>query len=109
MLLWMICDQSHNIKINKLHKRALHIACNDYIRSFEDIIATCGYVTIHDKNLPSLEIEMFKMKIKLLPPFIFNYVKKSNVKYQTRSHYSIRENITEKNIDTLYMLTVPGF
>ena len=64
-------------------------------------------VTIHEKNLRSLVTEMFKIKNKLSPPFICDLVKESNIKYQTRSHYSITENEGQQNIDKKHVLTVP--
>ena len=96
-----------NAKINRLHERALRIAYNDYISSFEDLLVKDGSVTIHEKNLRSLVTEMFKIKNKLSPPFICDLVKESNIKYQTRSHYSITENEGQQNIDKKYVLTVP--
>ena len=106
-LIWMFCDRNLNAKINRLHERALRIAYNDYISSFEDLLVKDGSVTIHEKNLRSLVTEMFKIKNKLSPPFICDLVKESNIKYQTRSHYSITENEGQQNIDKKYVLTVP--
>ena len=106
-LIWMFCDRTLNAKINRLHERALRIAYNDYISSFEDLLVKDGSVTIHEKNLRSLVTEMFKIKNKLSPPFICDLVKESNIKYQTRSHYSITENEGQQNIDKKHVLTVP--
>ena len=49
-LIWMFCDRTLNAKINRLHERALRIAYNDYISSFEDLLVKDGSVTIHEKN-----------------------------------------------------------
>ena len=89
------------------YTKALRIAYNDYISSFENLLVKDGSVTIHEKNLRSLVTEMFKIKNKLSPPFICDLVKESNIKYQTRSHYSITENEGQQNIDKRYVLTVP--
>ena len=62
------------------------------LSSFEDLLVKDGSVTIHEKDLSSLVTEMFKIKNKLSPPFICDLVKESSNKYQTRSHYSIKEN-----------------
>ena len=78
----MFCDQTHNAKINRLHERALWIAYNDYISSFEDLLVKDGSVAIHEKNLGSLVTEMFKIKNKLSPPFICDLVKGSNIEDQ---------------------------
>ena len=74
-LIWMFCDRTLNAKINRLHERALRIAYNDYISSFEDLLVKDGSVTIHEKNLRSLVTEMFKIKNKLSPPFNCDLVK----------------------------------
>ena len=51
--------------------------------------------------------EIFKIKNKLSPPFICDLEMESNIKYQARSHYTIRENEIQQNIDKKYILTVP--
>ena len=94
----MFCDRTLSAKINRLHERALRISYNDYISSFEDLLVKDGSVTIHEKNLCSLVTEMFKKKNK----FICDLVKESNIKYQTRCHYSITENKGQQNIDKKY-------
>ena len=50
-LLWMFCSRSLNHKINRLHKRSLRIAYNDYTATFEDLLAKARKVTIHQRNL----------------------------------------------------------
>ena len=50
---------------------------------------------------------MFKTKNKLLPPFIFDLIKKSSFKYKTRSHYSITKNKGEQSIVKKYVLPLP--
>ena len=70
----MFCDRTLNAKIKRLHERALQIAYNDYISPFEDLLVKDGSVTIHEKKLRSLVMEMFKIKNKLSPPFICDLV-----------------------------------
>ena len=81
----MFCDRTLNAKTNRLHERALPIAYNDYILSFEDLLIKDGSVTIYEKNWLSLVKEIFKIKNKLSPPLICHLVKEFNMKYQTRS------------------------
>ena len=102
----MFRDRILNAKIKRLNESALRIAYNDYIWSFEHLLVTDDFVTIHEKNLRCLVMEMFKIKNKLSPPFICDFVKECNIKYQTRSHYTIRENESQQNIDKKYALTV---
>ena len=52
-----------NNEINHIHERALHIVCHDYSSSFEDLLNKDKSVTIHQRNLQQLAIEIFKIKI----------------------------------------------
>ena len=69
-LLWMFCSCSLNHKINRLHERSLRIAYNDYTATFEDLLAKAKTVTIHQRNLRVLTIEMCKITNGLSPDFL---------------------------------------
>ena len=68
----MFCSRSLNHKINRLHKRTLRIAYDDYKTAFEDLIAKAKTVTIHQRNLKVLAIEMYKIANDLSPDFTIN-------------------------------------
>ena len=65
-LLWMFCSRKLNKKINRLHERALRIAYEDYISSFEELLVKDGFVTIHQRNLKALAVEMYKLSHELV-------------------------------------------
>ena len=99
----MFCGRKLNNKINILHERALGIAYNDYTTTFENLLEKDSSVTIHERNLGCVAIEMYKIKNKLSPPFICDLVQESNFNYHTRSHFSITDSdkiqtVKEKNI-----------
>ena len=87
----MFCDKNLDHKINILYESALWIAYNDYKASFEKLLEKDGSVNIHQRDLRCLATEMFKIKKKLSPPFIWDLVNKSNVPHYTRSHQNITE------------------
>ena len=58
----MFCGRRLNHKINKLHERALRTAYNDYSSSFKELLTKDDTVTIHQRNLRILAIEMYKLK-----------------------------------------------
>ena len=60
-LIWMCHSCENNRKINRLHERCLRIVYNDYISTFENLLNQDGSVSIHNKNLQTLAIEMFKV------------------------------------------------
>ena len=69
-LVWMFHNRTLNNKINRLHERALRLVYRDEIHenmSFQDLLDKDGAVSIHDRNLRKLAIEMFKVKNDLSP------------------------------------------
>ncbi len=58
-LAWMFHSRQLNIKISKIHERALSIAYKDYESNFETLLERDKSVTIHAKNLQTLAIENF--------------------------------------------------
>ena len=78
-LVWMFHSRKMNNKINRLHERALRIACKDYASSFESLLEKDGSVTIHQKNVLLLMTEMFKTTNNLNPSFMDEiFLKRSN-------------------------------
>ena len=63
----MIHNRGLNNKLNHIHKRALRIVYNDYSSSFDDLLNKDKSVTIHQRNLQQLAIEIFKVKIGIAP------------------------------------------
>ena len=61
-LIWMFHSRGVNNKINHLHERSLRIVYKDNISSFEDLLKKARSLTIHQRNIQSLAIELFKVK-----------------------------------------------
>ena len=83
-LIWMFCDRGLNRKINHEHKRALRIAYND--STFDALLEKNDSAVIHQRNLRSLLIEMYKIHSKISPAFICDLISEFECKYKTRSH-----------------------
>ena len=60
-LIWMCRSRTNNRKIYRLHKRYLTIICNDKQSSLIKLLEKDNYVSIHQRNLQMLAIEMFKV------------------------------------------------
>ena len=69
-LIWMFHNRSINTKINKLQYRALRLIYQDYKSNFEELLIKDESVSIHQQNLQSLAIEMFKVINGLSPIFM---------------------------------------
>ena len=61
-LIWMFHGGGVNNKINHLHELSLRIVYKDKISSLEDLLKRDKSFTIHQRNIQSLAIELFKVK-----------------------------------------------
>ena len=59
-LTWMFHSRELNNRINRLHKRALRLIYNNFTTSFEQLLDKDNSFTIHQQNIQSLAIEMYK-------------------------------------------------
>ena len=69
-LVWMFHNRTMNNQINRLHERALRVVYNDEKNdklSFKYLLDKDGAMSIHDRNLHKLAIEMYKVKNDLSP------------------------------------------
>ena len=65
--MWMWCNRSLNIKINRLHERCLRIAYNSKKSNFNELPVKDGSVSIHHQNLQRLAVEMSEVSRGLSP------------------------------------------
>ena len=73
-LLWMFCSRTLNNKINKLHERALRVVYKSDNLTFQQLLEKDKSFTIHERNLQKLAVEMYKVKNKISPLPVQNFV-----------------------------------
>ena len=66
-LIWMCHSRGLNVRINKLHERALRLVYKEKNLTFEQLLEKDNAFTIHERNLQKLAIEMYKVKNDLCP------------------------------------------
>ena len=81
-LVWMFYSWTLNNHINRIHERALCLVYNDYENTFQTLLSRDKSFTVHDKNIQTLAIELFKV-VKGMSPEIMREVKKE-LKYCTK-------------------------
>ena len=59
-LIWMYHDRTLNNTVNKIHERALTVAYKDNVSSFENLFAMDDSVTVHQRNMQLLMIEIYR-------------------------------------------------
>ena len=85
-LLWMFHSRALNNRINTLHERALRIVYQNNDLTFQELLEKDGSVTIHDRNLQKLAIEMFKVKHNLSPLPVQEIFSIQNTTYNLRNN-----------------------
>ena len=66
----MCHSRTLNNKINYLHERALRIAYNDKVSTFQELLNQDKSVTIHIKNIQILATEIYKVKNGMAPAIL---------------------------------------
>ena len=74
-----------NDKINKLHERALRLVYKNEELTFTELLKKDNSVTIHDRNLQKLAIEMYKAKHNLSPLPVQELFKPADETYNLRN------------------------
>ena len=66
-LVWMFHGRQLNNRINRIHDRALKIVYRDTKSSFNDLLIKEKAFTIHERNLQTLGIELYKVAYGISP------------------------------------------
>ena len=84
-VVWMFHSRGVNNKINHLHERSLRLGYKDNYSSYVDLLVKDKSFTIHQRNIQSLAIELFKVKRNLSNVIMYNIFKKRTQTYNLRS------------------------
>ena len=84
-LIWMFHDRGLNAKVDKIQERALRIVYNNSHVDYESLLKPDNAVSIHQRNLQYLMIEIYKTKKSLNPSFISEIFEARDVQYDLRN------------------------
>ena len=73
-LIWMCHSRENNRKTNRLHERCLRNIRNDKQSSFNELLEKDGSLSIDERNLQVLAIEMYKIRNDLSTPLMNRYI-----------------------------------
>ena len=71
-------------KILKIHKRTLQIVYDVYDESYENLSNRSNDISIHQKHLRYLVIEVYKSLTMLNPGFMWNLFDRNHIPYNLR-------------------------
>ena len=97
-LIWMFHSRTINNKINRLHERALRIVYSEFKSSFEGLLMKDNSFSIHERNIQSSAIEIYKFLNGLSPSFLNNVFHKNiSNSYELQNH----KNLYSRNPKTV--------
>ena len=68
----MFHSRTMNNKINRIHERSLRLVYSDYSSNFDELLRRDGSFSIHDKNIQTLAIDIYKFFHGLFPTIMKN-------------------------------------
>ena len=99
--IWMFHDRKIENKINKIQERDLTITYRDNTSHFKELLKKDNSVSIHQKNLQLLMIEIYKTRNRLNPPFMIEIFGDKEAPYQVRSTSKLNlPKVRTTNYDT---------
>ena len=96
-LIWTFCGKTTIDKVNSVHKHALRVLLNEYTSSFEELLHTKEEVTIHERNLQKLMLEVYRCMTAENPSFLWEFVNKKVLPYSLRMNNLLQLPNTRKN------------
>ena len=95
-LVWMFHSRKLNDRINRLHERALRIVYTDDKGTFNELLKKDESFTIHERNIQTLAIELYKV-VYGLSPKIMNLILPLN----TQAEYPGENTFKTFNVKTV--------
>ena len=77
-LMWMFANKYSIDSILKIHKRTLQIVSDVYDKSYENLLNRSDDISIHQKHLRYLAIEVYKSLTMLNPGFMWNFFERNH-------------------------------
>ena len=109
-LIWMCTSKNAILKVNKIYGRTLCMVYDDYNSTYEELLASQNDISIHQKHLKHLAIEVCKSLTNLNPEFMWALFKNKSVPYNLRNENicllpparSSQRGITQYNVEATY-------
>ena len=84
-LILMFCYNTSNNQINKIHKRTLRLLYEMEDANFEDLLLKDNSWNVHENNIHTLLLEIYKSINNLSPPIMKYFLDLKNTRYDLRS------------------------
>ena len=84
-IVWMFCSKTSMKSIEIVHKRAVRALCNNFVDSYDDLLAKHDIKTVHEIHLRYLLCEIYKTLHFNNPVFMQNLFRKKEAAYNLRT------------------------
>ena len=64
-LIWMFCSKTDMQRVEKVQYKSLQVVYNNYLATYDELLALDNKLKIHQRHLQFLAIEIYKSKINL--------------------------------------------
>ena len=81
----MFTSKVSMLKITKIHRRTLRVVYDDFNSTYEELLASYNDISIHQKHLKHLAIEVYKSLANMNPEFTWPFFKKKSIPYNLRN------------------------
>ena len=106
-VIWMCHSRALNNKINRLHERCLRIIYNHKTSTFKELLEKDDPVSIHNRKIQALAIEMYKVANGMDPEMmneIFQLREKSHITYIIRLNLLFHRFIMFTMVGILHLI-----
>ena len=100
-LVWIFCSKKLNSIISKLHEGSIRIVLKDYPSDFNELLENNNEICNHHRNIRTLLIEIFKIKIELTSPIMESML---NRRVNTYNLSNFQEFVTKRQKTVWYDL-----
>ena len=73
------------LKINIINRRTLRVVYDDYNSTYEELLASHNDISIYQKHLKHLAIEVYKSLANLNPDILWPFFKNKSIPYSLRN------------------------
>ena len=87
-LIWMFCGKTENKSIYKIHSLRLIYDTED--ATFKDLLKRGKSRTIHEDNMHTLLVEIYKSIHYISPPIMWNFFNLQRKRYNLRGSYLLK-------------------
>ena len=81
----MFKSKNSMLKVNKIYWRTSCAVYDDYNSTYEELLASHNNISIHQKHLKHLAIEVYKSLTNLNPEFMWPFFKNKSILYNSRN------------------------